>query len=154
MTTEMDSNQSLDEESLKKELDPVLEKLEAKEEDKEKVLQIISKQISFSGPLPPPAVLKEYGRMIRNGEERIMRMAEIQLNHRIAIENYAVREELKQSSRGQIFGFTLGVIGIIGAIFTSISGHDGVAAALAGATIGSLAVAFVIGKKSQSETQK
>lgn len=31
---------------------------------------------SFSGPLPPPEILREYTKVISNGAERIMAMAE------------------------------------------------------------------------------
>ena len=65
---------------------------------------------SFSSPIPPPNILKGYNDIIPNGAERIIAQSEIQLNHRINLENFAVKAELKQSGRGQIFGFILGVI--------------------------------------------
>jgi uncharacterized membrane protein len=65
---------------------------------------------SFSGPLPPPSVLREYNNVLEHGAERIMKMAEKQSSHRIELEKHAIKEELKQSRNGQIFGFILAII--------------------------------------------
>lgn len=118
-----------------------------------KTAKILAQQISFSGPLPPPSILREYNEMIEGGGERIMKMAEQHLDHRISLESKALSAELKQNSRGQICGFILGIAGIVGTIFLAVTGHDTVACALVGTTIGSLAVAFVVGKKIQIENQ-
>ncbi len=68
----------------------------------------IRKASSFSGPIPPPELLKGYNEVIQNGAERIISMAENQSKHRIQLEDYAIKEELSQSRLGQIFGFILG----------------------------------------------
>jgi len=146
------NNPILDEESLKQEFDPILKKID-KKEDREEALKIIAGSMSFEGPLPPPSVLKRYGQMIENGEERIMRMAELQHEHRISIEKYAIKEEFKQSKLGQIFAFILGVMGILGGISLAITGHEEVACTLIIATIGSLAVAFVKARDQQTKEE-
>jgi uncharacterized membrane protein len=105
---------------------------------------------SFKGPLPPPSVLSEYNKIVENGAERIMNMAEKQSVHRIEIEKHAIKEELKQSSNGQIFGFILAVLGIISAFVLAIMGHDAVAGIFGTTTIVGLVAVFVIGKKKQS----
>jgi hypothetical protein len=43
---------------------------------------LIEKHSFFSGPLPPTEMLQEYNRLIPNGAERIMTMAESQSAHR------------------------------------------------------------------------
>lgn len=115
--------------------------------------QIFAQQVSFSGPLPPPAILREYKEIVKDGGERIVKMAEMHLDHRISLESRTLKEELRQNSRAQIFAFILGLCGILGAIFLAITNHDYVACTLIAATIGSLAVAFVAGKKFQAESQ-
>ena len=65
---------------------------------------------SFKGPLPPPELLERYNNVVGNGAERIVSMAEKQSNHRMELENHAIKEELKQSKTGQVFGFVLGLL--------------------------------------------
>ncbi|MDN4164742.1 DUF2335 domain-containing protein [Cytophagales bacterium LB-30] len=104
---------------------------------------------SFSGPIPPPELLKGYNEVVKDGAERILQMAEKQSNHRIQLENHAVREELKQSRLGQIFGFTLGLIGMLLASALAFYGHETIAGIFGTTTIIGLVTVFVIGKKSQ-----
>jgi len=100
-----------------KELEPVLKDLpEQKRQAILKALKSISiHQQTFSGPLPPPNILKNYSDVVNDGAERIMSMAEKQSTHRIALEDHAIREELRQSGRGQVFGFILGLVGLYSA---------------------------------------
>ncbi|MFZ1750353.1 MAG: DUF2335 domain-containing protein [Saprospiraceae bacterium] len=104
---------------------------------------------SFSGPIPPPQLLAEYNNVIENGAERIMKMAENQSNHRISLEDHAIKEELRQSRYGQYFGFALGVLGMIIAAWLSYTGHDTVAGIFGTTTVIGLVTVFVIGRKSE-----
>ncbi len=92
---------------------------------------------SFKGPLPPPSILGDYNNIIKDGAERIMRMAEIQSAHRIELEKHAIKEELKQSGRGQKFGFILAILGFLVAFGLAYLGHDTVAG-IFGTTTGHL----------------
>lgn len=122
---------------------------------KEEALKIIrsltiSKTSSFIGPLPPPAILDEYNTTINNGAERIMKMAENQSSHRIELEKHAIKEELKQSSRGQVYGFILAIIGMCIAFGLAYLGHDTVAGIFGTTTIVGLVTVFVLGRKQQN----
>ena len=137
---------------LPEELEKALQ--EIPEEAREKVLQAfleisIQKFSSFSGPLPPPTLLKEYSDIVENGAERIFQMTEKQSNHRMQLENHALREELDQSRRGQNFGFTLGLVGLILATVMAILDHEVVAGIFGTTTIVGLVTVFVIGKRAQ-----
>lgn len=137
---------------LPEELEKALQ--EIPEEIREKVLQAflgisIQKFSSFSGPLPPPALLNEYSDIVENGAERIFQMTEKQSNHRMQLENHALREELDQSRRGQNFGFILGLVGLILATILAIMGHEVVAGIFGTTTIVGLVTVFVIGKRAQ-----
>ncbi|WP_240644872.1 DUF2335 domain-containing protein [Cyclonatronum proteinivorum] len=109
----------------------------------------IQQSSSFTGPLPPPALLKEYSDIVENGAERIFRMTEMQSAHRMQLEDYAIKEELSQSRRGQNFGFALGVLGLILATVLALSGYEWVAGVFGTTTIVGLVTVFVIGKKAQ-----
>jgi uncharacterized membrane protein len=74
--------------------------------DPQDSLTVQAQQI-FSGPIPPPAVLRQYGEIGPDLPERIMKMAEA---HAAA----DVKRKLKESSaigNGQIFSFALGLVG-------------------------------------------
>jgi uncharacterized membrane protein len=78
-----------------------------------------------------------------------MAMAERQLNHRIKIENFAIPAQVKQSGRGQLFGLVIGIAGIISTLILGLCGHDGLAGVIGTASIGSLAIVFITGKRNQ-----
>ncbi len=81
---------------LPKELEPVLKDLpDQKRQAILKVFKSFSIQHSFSGPIPPPSILKGYNDIVKDGADRIMSMAEKQSGHRIALEDHAIREELR-----------------------------------------------------------
>ena len=64
----------------------------------------ISKQ--FSGPLPPPDVLREYGDVISDLPDVLVEMARKEQNHRHEMDRLFMR----RFSRGQWMGFTLGLL--------------------------------------------
>lgn len=128
------------------------------EESREKILQLflgvsIERSSSFSGPLPPPALLKEYSDIVKNGAERIFQMTEKQSAHRMQLEDHAIREELEQSRRGQNFGFALGVLGLILATILALMGHETIAGIFGTTTIVGLVTVFVVGKRSQKKEE-
>jgi uncharacterized membrane protein len=80
-----------------------------------------------------------------------MKMAENQSMHRIELEKYAIREELKQSKKGQIFGFILAIVGMLIAFGLAYLGHDTVAGIFGTTTIVGLVTIFVFGKRKQNK---
>ncbi len=127
-------------------------------EEKKKELLTVFKQYdirrSFAGPIPPPEILQGYDKCIKNGAERVLKMAENQSAHRLQLEDHAVKEQLKQSRRGQDYGFAMGVICIIASVTLAIFGHDTIAGIIGGSTIIGLVTVFIIGKKQQANSQR
>ena len=110
-----------------------------------------TRQISISsGPFPPPEILAQYEKVVKNGAERIFIMAENQHAHRIKMEAKAVNEQLSQSRSGQIFALVVALTCISASVFLAYSGHDTVAGVIGGATILGLVATFITGKKSQN----
>ncbi len=133
---------------LPEEVEAVLSKIDP--EDKKIIKKYIS--YSFSGPLPPPQVLEQYNHCgVQNGAERIFVMAEKQQNHRIDLESYAVKEQLRQSSKGQQYGFWISVLFLFASVLLSFYGHETVAMVLGGSTIVGLVTVFVVGKYKQNK---
>ena len=60
---------------------------------------------SYSGPLPPPVLLRGYDEIVENGAERIFRMAEQQAAHRQELERMLLGGQDRRASRGQWLGF-------------------------------------------------
>jgi len=73
---------------------------EGRQELAEEVVSFVA--ASFSGPLPPPETLEKYSRIIPNGEERIMVMAEEQSQHRRELEKTALITDSRNSLLGII----------------------------------------------------
>lgn len=117
---------------------------------REKLMAIIAMK-SFRGPIPPPEILKGYNDIIPNGAERILLMAEEQSQHRMGLEKKTITEEQRQSSKGQNFGFALGITGILATVFMAYSGHDTVAGIFGTTTIVGLAGVFVYGRHVQAK---
>lgn len=113
---------------------------------KQRVLSVLIAKTSFSGPVPPPALLQGYNDVLENGAERIVTMAEKQSMHRMQLEDHAVKEGLKQSRLGQTFGFIIGLVVLVLATLLAYLGHDVVAGIFGGSTIVGLVAVFVIGK--------
>lgn len=53
---------------------------------------------SHSGPLPDPESLVDYDKVIPNGADRLMKMAEKQQDHRISIENSGKKSNQSKSN--------------------------------------------------------
>ncbi len=77
----------------------------------------VSASISaFQGPLPPPEILERYSQIVPNGADRIVAMAESQIRHRQSLESVVVQGNVTAQRRGQVMGFTLGLVAILGGI--------------------------------------
>ncbi|KAF2515080.1 DUF2335 domain-containing protein [Flavobacterium salilacus subsp. salilacus] len=126
---------------------------------KAEILQTINKAVSItakhhSGPLPDSETMIEYNSVIPNGADRIMIMAEKQQDHRISMENKVVGHQLKESSRGQLFGFILSIISLLVSGILAYTGHETTGGIIGGATIISLAGIFVLGRFKSDRKKK
>ncbi len=105
----------------------------------------------FSGPLPPPEILKKFDEIIHGAAERILKMAEEQSVHRKGLENKVVTSDIARSKWGQILGFIIAITGLIVSGFIAIYGN-----AIAGGIIGvgtlvSLVSVFMYGSRTRSD---
>lgn len=71
---------------------------------------------SFRGPVPAPDDLAEYERVLPGCADRLISLTERQSRHRQQIEKNLVNSDVKLASRGQTYGFIIGMTVIIGAI--------------------------------------
>lgn len=102
-------------------------------------------QSEFSGPIPPPSIIKGYEEIMPGTAERIIAMAENQAKHRQEMEKIMVNAEARDSLLGVVFAFILGVGCLVasaiivicvpektGAISSAMVGITGVASIIVG----------------------
>jgi uncharacterized membrane protein len=78
----------------------------------------------WSGPLPPPAALEQFERASPGAADRILNMAEREEAHRQDLERKMVSSEIKARNRGQLLGFLIAAITLIGGIWLVYEGKD------------------------------
>ncbi len=88
---------------------------------------------SFSGPLPPPTMYREYESALPGSAERILAMVEKEQKHRIMWETTALNASGQETKRGQWLGFAIAMACLGAAIFLAVSGHEVVACIALGA---------------------
>lgn len=70
----------------------------------------------FSGPLPPPEVLRRYNEIFPGCAERIVGMAEAQAHHRQYLEKTVIDSNVASQKAGMRYGFILCSIALIGGL--------------------------------------
>jgi uncharacterized membrane protein len=107
--------------------------------------------VARSGPLPAPEELAAYNQVFPGAAERIIKMAEAQSEHRMGVEKHVIHSHQDQVKRGQYFGLFSVAIVVACATYAAISGAEGFASVLGGATVVGLATAFLGGKYMQKK---
>lgn len=102
---------------------------------------------AFSGPLPHPDILRKYNDVVPGAAERIIQMAENQSVHRKELEKKVIESDIARSKWGQILGFIIAIIGLIGAVVISIIGNAWAGGIIGLGTLGSLVGVFMYGSK-------
>lgn len=94
-------------------------------------LKVLHRNITeiHSGPLPRPEILQSYEKVMPGLAGKIVRMAEREQKHRHRKEVYPHRLVLS----GQVFGFSLGLLGLIGG---GLFAHFGLSGAAIAAILG------------------
>lgn len=96
----------------------IIDKLDIEEEDKQRIYACILEE-EFKGPLPHPAILKQYEEIYAGFAKEIMQMAENEQRHRHDVEKMIVKSQtsltdgqlemvkasVKLKTRLQMFGF-------------------------------------------------
>ena len=98
------------------------------------------------GPLPSPDILARYNQLIPGAAGRIIAMAETDAMHLQSMEEMRLSASFQERRLGQIFGFSIAVMGLSASVFLAVTGHEITASVLGGATLISLVSVFVIGR--------
>jgi uncharacterized membrane protein len=114
----------------------------------------ISSESSFSGPLPPPQILREFDEVIPGAAERIVKMAEKQQDHRIRLESRVITSDIIRSWAGLILGACLGIVIVGCGSYLVHEGHDTAGATIITGTLVSLVTAFMSVTKSRRQERE
>jgi len=112
---------------------------------------VVTMHRTHVGPLPDPETLSEYSAIIPNGAERIMQMAEKQLDHRMKMENKVVRSQMLQSNIGQILAFLIGIAALSASTYCIVNGYEWSGSILGIGGLTGLVTAFIKGRSSQEK---
>lgn len=83
---------------------------------------------SFSGPIPPPALLSGYEEICKGAADRIIKMAEGQMSHRHKIEKRVIDSNIKHEGIGMWLAFFLSAgLMVAGFILLLLEKHAAVA---------------------------
>lgn len=79
---------------------------------------------SFSGPLPPPEILKGYESILPGLADRVVKMAENQSAHRQQLESRVIWFDGIRSSLGLVFGLIIALSGIVAGSYLVLHGNN------------------------------
>lgn len=90
-------------------------------EKAEKMLEVIAMQ--YAGPIPPPAMLKQFDEVVPGAAKQIMDDAHAQSQHRRNIEKDQIDAAISDGRRGQYFAFIIAMTVIVGGIVLILLGY-------------------------------
>jgi uncharacterized membrane protein len=114
------------------------------EKFKQEVIQSVKAEL-YAGPLPHPDILEKFEKVVPGSADRIIKQAERQTEHRISIESKVIQSDITNSRIGLIFGFILGLVGVLGGIYLTINGFSVFGPLLSGGTLVALVSVFIYG---------
>lgn len=92
--------------------------------DKQVTATVTKIEAHYSGPIPPPSALAKYEEIMPGSADRILRMAEIQAEHRQSLESTVIDSDVWTEKAGLVAASTLGALILIGSIWLISSGND------------------------------
>ena len=115
---------------------------------------------SFSGPIPPPALLQQYDDVFPGAAERIVAMAEREAAHRHNLEERIVQAQINEGSKhfsearcGQICALTITLASLGVGAYTALHGYELAGSVLGVGGIGGIVTTFLLGRKPQEVSE-
>jgi uncharacterized membrane protein len=113
------------------------------------IATVTHQSVSYSGPLPHPALLAKYNEVIPNGAERIMAMAERQSAHRESLESQVVAGNVRSQARGALYAFIICIVTVIGGFVLIGFGKSVIGISTIVTSLASLAGVFIFSRREQ-----
>lgn len=106
----------------------------------------------WSGVLPRPEDFAKFGEVVPTAPERLLRMAEIEQEHRIALERSIIPQNQRAGLRGQLLGAAISALALILATFSAYIGAPWqISVALVGVPVLSVARSLVTAFRANSD---
>src|SRR3989344_6096073 len=109
---------------------------------------------SFSGPLPPPEILRGYESILPGLADRVVKMAENQSTHRQRLESRVIWFDGIRSSLGLVFGLIIALAGIVAGMYLILNGNSTTGLASLIIPLGVIVGAFVYQKQKESKDKE
>ena len=133
-------------------IEPIIERLPS--EQREAIIEVVERQLSHSGPLPPPAQLRDYESVLPGLAERIVQLSEREQAHRHNVVDLAIRRSARLRDRGQALGMLAMVLVLAFCVLLIQAGQPATAGAVAIALVIGVVSIFVIGRRVDLEETK
>ncbi len=114
------------------------------------VLSVVQSE-QFSGPIAHPKHLREYEEICPGAADRIIGMAESEVDHSQLMQTAMLNAEIADNKEGRRLGFAALVILMMGAIVCGALGKDTIALALLGATMVGVIGTIIKGRSSNGD---
>jgi len=98
---------------------------------------------AHSGPLPDPRTIQEYENVLPGAAERIVSMGEREQKHRHRCDIW----EGVYGFFGMMCGFGIGILGLVADVYLGSHGQPVLGGTVVTVTLGTLATAFIVGRK-------
>jgi uncharacterized membrane protein len=103
---------------------------------------LLSLEMLYKGPIPPPAMLKQFDEISPGLALKIIENSFEQSRHRREIEKHVIEKNTESRKLGMFIGGGLGFTALVGAVITAVMGQPWVAGILVGAVTGGLVTSF------------
>ena len=117
-------------------------------------LERVERLLEYSGPLPHPEILGGYEKVLAGSADRILKMAEKQLDHRISIENKMANGENQSRLLGLIAGFLIATFGLSGSVYLGYNGKTWASGIMSAGTLVGLVAVFVKGSSDVNQEKE
>lgn len=112
----------------------------------------ISSERYWSGVLPRPEDFARFGEILPSAPERLLRMAELEQQHRIDLESKIVPENIKAGARGQWLGAIISLVALVlAALMAWLGAPWQISVALVAAPVLSVARSLVTALRSSGD---
>lgn len=139
--------------------EPVRRALQKRQFDKLSVSVSRTSVSSYQSSLPPVEFFESFEKAFPGWGKKLLELTEIQSQHRQSIERQQVVQTEKRMDRGQVFGFSVAILAIVGATLTWILAPPSIATSIAAfglaiVGVGGPAVARLLATKFKWPTNK
>ena len=119
-------------------------------------IKSVEQRLTYSSPLPPPEILRGYQEVLPGSVDRILKMAEKEQDHRIAIQTGLLKHEKQISLLGLIAAFFIAIFGIAGSVYLGNNNKTVSSGIMSAGTLVSLVTVFLrgTGERNQDKQKK